>query len=149
MTKGRTHFSRHSFLEHEADIGVRGEGDCWPCAFSAASAALLELMADPSSVEPEVSRRIGLEAGDIGALFVSWLNELLYLRDAEDLLFSWFDISIEERSDGRVTLEGFVRGQRLSAERHGLKTEVKAATYSGLRYGEEEGVRFVQCLLDL
>jgi SHS2 domain-containing protein len=149
MGRNRKHFSRYSFLEHEADIGIRGTGDCWECAFAAGAAALLEIMAVPESVERVRRYKIRVRGRDLGALFVSWLNEILYLRDTDDMLFSSFDIHIEIEEDGLYSLDATLRGEELSIERHGLKTEVKAATFSGLKWGEEPGGRFVQCLLDL
>ena len=149
MGGARSHFSQHTFLEHEADIGLRGTGDCWECAFRAGAAGLLEVMAEPSAVGAGRKRTVKVSGHDIGALFVSWLNELLFLRDAEGMLFSSYDITIEKLGSGGYRLAGVILGEKLSQERHGLKTEVKAATFSGLKYGEEAGSCFVQCLLDL
>ena len=149
MSEARSHFSEHTFLEHEADIGLRAAGDCWGCAFSAGAAGMLEVMAEPASVRAVDERRIELTGGDIGCLFVAWLNELLYLRDAEDMLFSSCDVKISRGEEGRLNLTATVLGEPLCPERHGLKTEVKAATFSGLRYEEKGGRCWVQCLLDL
>jgi SHS2 domain-containing protein len=144
-----SHFSEYEFLEHEADIGVRASGDCWECAFKAGAVGLLEVMADPSAVKGTAERKVSLSAGDVGALFVSWLNEILYLRDAEEMLFSSCEISIARRSGDELELRAALKGEKLDPKRHGLKTEVKAATYSGLRYEEAGGRCAVQCLLDL
>lgn len=149
MSEERSHFGEYTLLEHEADIGLRCTGDCWECAFSAGGLGLLEIMAEPSSVRAVDTREIEVSGGDIGALFVSWLNELLYMRDAEDLLFSSFDLRIEAGEDDLYHLKARASGERLSSKRHGLKAEVKAATFSGLKYGEKNGRYFVQCLLDL
>lgn len=149
MAGDESHFSHYTFLEHEADMGIRCTGDCWECAFAAGAKALLEIMADPGSVNPVRDYKIAVRGHDLGALFVSWLNEILYLRDAENMLFSKSDISIELEKDGMYTLSAVAWGEELSFERHGLKTEVKAATFSGLKWGDEDGRRFVQCLLDL
>lgn len=149
MSEERSHFGGYTLLEHEADIGLRCTGDCWECTFSAGGAGLLEIMAEPSSVRVVDTREIEVSAGDIGALFVSWLNELLYMRDADDMLFSSFDLRIESGDEGLYRLKASASGERLSSKRHGLKAEVKAATFSGLKYGEEGGRCFVQCLLDL
>jgi SHS2 domain-containing protein len=149
MPEERSHFAHHEFLEHEADIGVRGVGDCWECAFGAAALALLEVMADPSSVVAVQSRDIEVTGSDLGALLVAWLNELLYLRDVDNMLFSSFALRISRESDGAFRLAGVAKGEELSPQRHGLKTEVKAATYSGLRCVEEGGRCSVQCLLDI
>jgi SHS2 domain-containing protein len=80
---------------------------------------------------------------------VAWLNELLYLRDTDGMLFSSFSLKISRREDGALALAGVARGEVLSPERHGLKIEVKAATYSGLKCVEESGKCSVQCLLDV
>lgn len=149
MGEGRSHFSQYVFLEHEADIGLRATGDCWECAFRAGAAGLLEIMAEPSAVRAEHERTVKVDGNDIGALFVSWLNELLFLRDADEMLFSSCDITIEKLGDGGYGLNAKVSGEKMSKERHGLKTEVKAATFSGLKSGESGGRCFVQCLLDL
>jgi len=149
MSERRSHFGDFTLLEHEADIGLRCTGDCWECAFSAGGTGLMDIMAEVSSIRPVEIRDIELAGGDIGSLFVSWLNELLFLRDAEELLFSSFDVRIEPQKGGRYVLKATVSGEELSQERHGLKAEVKAATFSGLRFGEEDGRFFVQCLLDL
>jgi SHS2 domain-containing protein len=149
MPEGRSHFAHHEFLEHEADIGVRGVGDCWECAFGAAARGLLEVMADPSSVAAIDTREIEVTGRDLGALLVAWLNELLYLRDVDDMLFSSFSLKITRRDDGTFGLTGVAKGEVLSPERHGLKIEVKAATFSGLKCVEERGRCLVQCLLDV
>ena len=149
MARDEAHFSGYSLLEHEADIGIRGTGDCWECAFVGGAKALLEIMADPASVSGSRDYKIAVRGHDLGALFVSWLNEILFLRDTEGMLFSDFEAHIERGKDELYTLEAIARGEELSPEKHGLKIEVKAATFSGLRWGEEEGRRFVQCLLDV
>ncbi len=149
MPEERSHFAHHEFLEHEADIGVRGVGDCWECAFAAAARGLLEVMADPSSVMAVDSREIEVTGGDLGALLVAWLNELLYLRDVDNMLFSSFNVKISRMEDGAFKLVGVAKGEPLDPERHGLKTEVKAATFSGLKCTEEGGRCSAQCLLDV
>jgi SHS2 domain-containing protein len=149
MPEGRSHFAHHEFLEHEADIGVRGVGDCWECAFAAAARGLLEVMADSSSVAAVESREIEVTGRDLGALLVAWLNELLYLRDVDGMLFSSFSVKIARRGDGTFGLSATASGEVMSPERHGLKVEVKAATLSGLRCVEERGACSVQCLLDV
>jgi SHS2 domain-containing protein len=149
MARGKEHFSDYSLLEHEADIGIRGTGDCWGCAFAGAAEALLEVMANPALVGRVRDYKITVRGHDVGALFVSWLNELLFLRDTEGMLFSECDVRIEQDRDGMYALNAVAWGEELSPEKHDLKIEVKAATFSGLRWGEEEGRRFVQCLLDV
>ena len=67
---------------------------------------------------------------DLELLLVRFLNELVYLRDAEDLLLHAERIEIA-RGDG-ARLRGELAGERIDRNRHDLATDVKAATAHGL-----------------
>ena len=78
------------------------------------------------------------------------LNKLLTEADLNGILFG--DISIDrlERTGGddfRLTARAW--GETLDPRKHELKVEVKAATYSGLEYRNENGRHYFQCLLDI
>ncbi len=64
-------------------------------------------------------------------------------------VFSRFKVQITKRADDSFKLAGFAWGEEIDAPRHKIGTEVKAATYSGLKYKEERGIHSLQCLLDI
>ncbi|MCK4327794.1 MAG: archease [Candidatus Diapherotrites archaeon] len=134
----------HKTIEHEADIGILGSGETWEKAFAEGALAMLGIMADIEKVEPAQEVGIQAQANDRDALFVEFLNELLFLRDAEDLFLSKFELRIEGNS-----LAGKAWGEKIDQKKHGVKIEVKAATYSGLKTWEEKGKKFVQCVVDV
>jgi SHS2 domain-containing protein len=116
-------------LEHTADIGLRLTGPKLDDVFTAAAEGLATLEGSwfpGEAVEREVE--VEVRAGDLAALLVAWLDELLYLRDAEDVVFGGF--AVEEIDDGRlrarIRLEP--RGDRILDS-----AGVKAATYHRLR----------------
>jgi SHS2 domain-containing protein len=59
------------------------------------------------------------------------LNELVYLRDAEELLLH--PEKVEIIWDGSVQLRADLSGERIDRRRHALASDVKAATAHGLR----------------
>ena len=134
----------HKTIEHEADIGILGSGETWEEAFSEAAVAMLGVMADEEKVEPVKEIGIQVEANDRDALFIEFLNEILFLRDAEELFLSKFDLRIEGNS-----LAGMAWGEKIDQKKHGVKIEVKAATYSGLKTWEENGKKYAQCVVDV
>ncbi|MFC2174921.1 archease [archaeon] len=134
----------HKTIEHEADVGIVASGETWEDAFAEGALAMLGVMADIEKVEPLQEVKIQAQANDRDALFVEFLNEILFLRDAEDLFLSKFEIKI-----GDGSLAGKAWGEKIGQEKHGVKIEVKAATYSGLKTWEENGKKFVQCVLDV
>src|SRR4030042_1961675 len=79
-------------IDHTADVGIIAYGADMKEAFANAAKALFSLITDLDDVEEVTQRDIELTAPDRESLLVGWLNELIYLFDAENLLFKRFDI---------------------------------------------------------
>jgi SHS2 domain-containing protein len=138
----------YKLLPHEADIGVQGIGSTVEEAFEEGAKAMFDVMVEIKKVELKNTVDVECEAYDIEALFVEWLNNLLAKRDIDDMVFSKFEVKIEKK-DNRYHLKGKAHGEKLDQEKHKIKTEVKAATYSGLKHEEKEGKHYMQCVLDI
>jgi SHS2 domain-containing protein len=136
------------FLDHEADIGMRSWGKTVEEAFENGGIALFSVMVDVGTVESRHTIRVTAEADDLNSLFVEWLNELIAQKDIEEMVFSRFSVTIEKRN-GTLFLTGTATGEKLDQKKHGIKTEVKAATYFGMKRGKEKGYHFFQCVLDI
>jgi SHS2 domain-containing protein len=78
-----------------------------------------------------VRRKVFLEEPDLELLMLRFLNELVYLRDAEQLLLLPRRVRVSV-NDG-AQLEADLVGEAIDAERHRMDAEVKAATAHGLR----------------
>jgi SHS2 domain-containing protein len=63
----------------------------------------------------------------LDGLFFDWLSELVYLKDAEGVLFSKFDVRIKK--NGAYELKAVASGEEISQKKHGLRSDVKAVTY--------------------
>jgi SHS2 domain-containing protein len=143
------HTMPYEYLDHQADLGIRGIGATLQEAFSQGAQAMLAAMADLQSVQPRHAVVQQCTAPDIASLFVEWLNELLYQREVNDWLFACAEVArLEQGAQGWV-LEGIARGEPIDPRRHEIHTEVKAATYGGLAYWESGGQHIVQCIIDL
>lgn len=136
-------------LDHEADAGVRGIGKTLEEAFAEGARGMFALMIELDRVASREAVEIECRADSIETLFVAWLGELLFQRDLKGMVFSQFEVRIEQEGDGYL-LCGKAWGESLDPERHGAKIEVKAATYSGLKLGRTpDGDYYVQCVVDL
>ena len=131
-------------LEHEADVGVVASGATWEEAFTEGAKAMLSVMANPKKVGTAREIKIEVSANDMAALFVEFLNEILFIRDAEEMFLKEFKITIGDNS-----LAGTAFGEKINQKKHEVQIEVKAATYSGLKTWEKDGKKFVQCVLDV
>jgi SHS2 domain-containing protein len=118
---------RFEILEHTADVGIDATGDTCEEAFAAAAEGLAVLLGAwvPGRGDP---REVMIEAPDREALLVGWLDELIYLHEAQDLVFGGFDI----RTAGDRELAAAVRTAPAEGRRP-EGTAIKAATYHRLR----------------
>jgi len=125
---------RYEQLEHTADAMVRVHGKTLPERFENAAYAMFDQMTDASRIEPTGEVKIVLEAESRERLLVDFLQELLYLHDVRNLVFSEFDV----QTDGKK-LEALARGEEFDSEKHPKKALVKAVTYHGLEFNDSEG----------
>ncbi len=115
-----------------SDLAFEARGPTPEAVFGAAARALLAAtVEDPQAVRRRERCALTLEEPDLELLLLRFLNELVYLRDAEGLLLHPDRVAIER--DGAVRLRAALAGERIDRRRHALASEVKAATAHGLR----------------
>ncbi len=110
-----------------ADAAFEVEGKTLEELFRDAAVATFEVMADTGTVKPEVTREIELKNEDVGDLLFDWLSELVYLKDAESLIFCRFDVNI--RKNDACKLKATISGEPINQRKHSLRSDVKAVTY--------------------
>ncbi len=112
-------------IAHTADIAVEVCGrDLADLLVNAAHALYSVVLSDPPP-SGETERIVTIDALDDDALVVDWLNELIYLLDAEHLAFADFDV--RRAADGQAVIR--CRAHRLGGTGTHRLREVKAATY--------------------
>ena len=110
---------------HTADVAVEATGDDLAETFANVAAGLTAAHCDavPDDVGDPLSVEVRAESRE--ALLFDYLDELIYLRDAREVLPTDHDVSIRE--DGEWTLEATLRGVPFDAVD---AREIKAVTYS-------------------
>lgn len=131
-------------VNHTADVGIIAYGTDIKQAFANAARALFSLITELDDVEEVLHRDTELIASDEESLLVEWLNELIYLFDAEHIIFKRFDII----KLNNTQLKARSYGEKVDSLKHKLKTGVKAATYHMLKVDKGDGCK-VQVLFDI
>ncbi|MEE9278614.1 MAG: archease [Myxococcota bacterium] len=115
-----------------ADLSLVARGPSAAAVFHAAAEALATVTVEHiDAVEPRVSHELEMRDTELDLLLLRFLNELIYLRDADGLVLRPRNVRV--KVDGGPALSAELAGETLDAERHGLGLEVKAATVYGLR----------------
>lgn len=133
---------RYRLLEHTADALIEAYGESLSDRFASAAYAMFDQITDVDAIGAAVEVKITITADNRERLLVDFLQELLYLHDAENLVFSDFDIDI----DG-LSLRANARGEEFDPEKHSKKAVVKGITYHELKIDDEN--KKVVVLLDV
>lgn len=140
MGRSDAHFRE---VEHTADLAVEVWGKDFPSLLVHAAEAMFALQGLPRAVEPTVRRRVELSAPDRESLLVDWLNELLYLSESHDELYTAFELA--EVSGPGAALRARAFGQK----GHPTKRKIKAATFHDLRIAGDSGELRTRIVFDV
>ena len=127
----------YRFVEHTAELEVEFESASPEGVLEEARRAFAELAGLGDGEELE--RQVVVDAPDLPALLAAWLDELVFLSDAEGLVAESAELSLEGSR-----LMGTVRGRRGRP-----RPLVKAVTLHRLRFREEDGVWRGRVVLDV
>jgi len=133
----------YELIEHTADVGVKAYGKTVAEAFEHAAEAMFDIITDTSTIQAVGQYDIELESPDLEQLLVDWLSKLLFLNDAEDLVFGKFEVTITG-----TRLSAHVLGEKYNTKKHRMGVEIKAVTYHILQVNEKDPI-FVQVLFDI
>jgi SHS2 domain-containing protein len=110
-----------------ADTAFTVKAKTLPKLFSNAAYALMLTMADIDKIQPRTARTINIRNAKIDLLLFDFLNELLIYKDNESLLFSKFQIDIQNKNN-IYYLNACIKGEQADQVKHKIKIDVKAIT---------------------
>ena len=126
-------------------MGVRGVGATREQAFEQAALAMSAVITDLADIQAQTPVDIDCQAPDDELLFVDWLNAIVYEMATRHMLFSRYEVRIQDR---HLTARAW--GEPLDRARHQPAVEVKGATYTGLRVRREPNGQWVaECVVDV
>lgn len=115
---------RYILVDHTADMMVKAFGKDLEECFANAAYALFDQTVDLSNVECLERTDIRVTGIDDEDRLYSFLSEMLFIEDADNLILKEFEVSFE--GDDVVC---HARGERLDRSKHRVRSEIKAVTY--------------------
>ena len=112
-------------IDTTADVGLAACGLSLMELYANMAKGLFSLITPLPCVRKKLCHRVDARAFSHEELLVAWLNELIFVRETEDLLLRYFQII----SLAEDRLESVCLGEVIDPGRHVLKMEIKAATY--------------------
>lgn len=131
-----------------ADLAFEAEGDSIEEVFTAATNAVIEVMANPLTVGTTWKRRIERTDQDAAALLFDWLSDLVYWKDAEGVVFHQARVTMAREGDG-WTLHATLSGDAVNQATQELRNDVKGVTKHLYRLAQAEGRWKATVVLDV
>jgi len=125
---------KYKFLKQTADVRFQAEGKTLEEAFSNSVLALRETIAGKINIVGKKEKKISADGKDFESLFYNFLEEFLYLLDAEGFLASKVkEIKIDRKN---FELKAVVLGDK--ASHYKFSNAVKAITYNNMFVRQEK-----------
>ena len=138
------------FLEEIAlaDIAFEAEGESVEEVFRGATQAILETMANPTTVSGGWERAIERSDVDPSALLFDWLSEVVYWKDAAGVVFREAPLTLMREGDVWL-LRARLIGAPVDQQAQELHADVKGVTKHLYELKQTGGCWTVRAVLDV
>ena len=133
----------YKFMPHTADVKIQASGNTLEEAFSSSAEALKETIAGKIKINEKIKKDIIIQGRDNESLLYNFLEEFLYLLDAEDFILS----KIEKIKIINNQLKATITGDK--ALNYKFNNNVKAVTYNDMFIKNEKNKFICQFVLDV
>jgi len=116
-----------------ADVAFTVKGKTKEELFENAAIALISSMADISKIKSKQKRNVCIKNKKLDLLLFDFLDELIFYKDTENLLFSRFNVKIQKSNIYELT--AVIEGEKVDPERHRVTTDIKAITMHMFKVG--------------
>jgi SHS2 domain-containing protein len=132
-----------------ADIAFRAWGRALEETFvSAADAVMNAMVEDLDAIQPHNTRILSVEHEALDMLLFDFLQELVYYKDAEQLLLRIQQLRMAHES-GPYTLHATAVGEPIDPDRHRMRVDVKAVTLHRFSLAQTERGWEATVILDI
>ena len=115
---------RYVLIDHTADMMVKAFGRTLEECFANAAFALFDQTVDLSNIGTNEETDIRVSGIDDEDRLYSFLSEMLFIEDADNLILKEFEVSFD--SDDVIC---HAKGETLDRSKHRIRSEIKAVTY--------------------
>ena len=138
----------YKFIDHTADVLFVAKAEKLPELFQQCALAVEETMVETKKVALKKKIKILGESEKIDSLLFDFIDDLIFFKDYQQLVFSAFDITMEEK-EGKYQLKCIASGEKIDYARHHPKVDVKAVTRHMFKVEQVKGNWKATVLLDI
>ncbi len=142
---------KYRFLEDfvTADVAFEAKGDTIEELFISSALATTNIMIlETGTIDLKERRLIEIEAEELDLLLFNLLQEIIFFKDTEKLIFGEFNVKIGRKGDNWLARMK-AAGERIDPEKHILHLDVKAVTLHMLEVRKDNNGWTARVILDV
>ena len=142
---------KYKILPHiaTADYAFQAFGKNYNELFENAACAVSEISVSLKDVKPFRTKWIKLTRPSLEELLFSFLQELVFVKDSEGLIFKDFQVEVAKRK-GNYQLLARLKGERIDYKKHEVKADIKAITKHLFKIKKDvKKGYFLTCVVDV
>tara|TARA_Y100000310_G_scaffold322535_1_gene381683 strand:- start:4034 stop:4444 length:411 start_codon:yes stop_codon:yes gene_type:complete len=124
----------YKFFDHTADVMFEAYGSTLGEMFANAGLAVSETMVELDGVSGSMRKEFSVSNKEVDMLLFSFLEELIYYKDVEQLVFSKFEVEV---NSGKARIIAY--GDKLDFKKMKFGVDVKAVTLHKFKVWEDHG----------
>lgn len=132
-----------------ADLAFDASGDSLQELFQGATCAVIEALADPTTVGSTWRQTIERSDENPAELLFDWLSDLVYWKDAAGVVFSRSELTLTHQDHGCWKLTGLLYGEPVNGSAQTLRADVKGVTKHLYNLQQKEEQWMVRVVLDV
>ena len=116
-----------------ADVAFEATGKTLEEMFVSAGLAVTNTQVESlKTIKSKMEKKIKVEAKDIETLLVNFLQEIIFYKDAAQLLVGKIELKIKEIK-GKYIVVGKLHGEKIDSKKHEMLADVKAVSCHRLK----------------
>ena len=115
--------------------------------FQTSAKAVFNTLVETKSVGKTIVKELYLEETDPEKLLLKFLEEIVYIKDADNMVFSSVEISLAQGH--AMILRAQLLGENIDPKKHKLKLDVKAVTLHMFRLQKKKNGWEAKFVLDI
>ena len=138
---------KFEYFDVTADIGFYAFGKNLNEAFENAGLAMFNIISNTDNISKVKSIEFEISSEDNVSLLYDYLEELLFYHEVEFMLFSEFNVQIDETNEG-FHLKAIIKGEDINWDKHERHCEIKAITFHQMEVNVGDEV-MLRAIVDL
>ncbi|MDD2678757.1 MAG: archease [Candidatus Nanoarchaeia archaeon] len=133
--------------EATADLAIKAYGETLKEAFENSALAVCEAICETENIDEQEIKLVKKKADNLKMLLYDFLEEIIFLHDAENMVFKRAEI--DEFDEKNCFLSAVFFGENFDNKKHVPKAHIKAITYFDMGIENEKNKAAIKFIVDV